>query len=415
MAAKQLLGVSILACLYAWPPPVLSAEPRPPKVAQATLMSLGSPPFRLRAAITEPADFNEHTDLEIYWISAEKWRRTIRSQDFSQTLVVNGDKVFELDSDDYFPLGLQTLAAVLVDPTPVLKAWRPGDQLMTKANGAADESDRVCFEGKSSMCVLTQLGLTETVAAPGHTVSFSDYHPFKGRRVARLIVCQIDHGDSLRARVTELSELNNADENLFAISSATPADKQLHSVVLSQADLSKRALQPVEVIWPQVLDGQTRGDTSYYVSIDRTGQVREILPLSVAIERADDSARRQIMRWKFKPVPKDGAPVQVESVLKFSFNTRAFGPPDVLQDVEARQLASDIVDPVIPAEVPSGSTCVIRIAIDSDGGLIEQIAGDCVAGMYGACSQAVGKWYFSPIVQDGKSLPYRAEIVFRAP
>jgi hypothetical protein len=66
--------------------------------------------------------------------------RTIRSQDFSQTLIANGDKVFEQDSDDYFPLGLQTLATALVDPQLILDSWRPGDQLMTKADGSADES-----------------------------------------------------------------------------------------------------------------------------------------------------------------------------------------------------------------------------------------------------------------------------------
>jgi hypothetical protein len=91
-----------------------SGEPLAPKVVQATLISPGSPPFHLRAAITERADFNEHIDLEIFWASPEKWKRTIRSQDFSQTLIVNGDMVLEDDSDDYFPLGLQTLATAVV-------------------------------------------------------------------------------------------------------------------------------------------------------------------------------------------------------------------------------------------------------------------------------------------------------------
>lgn len=296
-----------------------------------------------------------------------------------------------------------------------MDAWRPGDQLMTEANGAADESGRVCFGGKTTMCVVSRNGLMETVAAPGHAVTFSDYKTFKGRRVARLIIYQIDHGDSLQARVTELDELKHADETLFAISSPTAPEKQIHSEIVSQSDLNKLALQRLEAVWPQVLDGKTGGETSYYVSIDRTGQVREILPLSVAVERADDSARRQMMRWKFKPVVKDGIPVQAEAVMNFNFDTRVFGPANMLTDAEARQLASDIVDPIVPAELPAGSTCAIRIAVDADGGLIEQIAGDCVKGMYQPCSQALGKWHFSPYVQEGKSLPYKAEIMFRAP
>ena len=416
MTLQYAFRVCVLAFfLFGYQTASANGERPAPTVVQATLISPGSPPFHLRAAITERADFNEHIDFEIFWASPEKWKRTIRSQDFSQTLIVNGDQVFEDNSDDYFPLGLQTLAAAVVDPTPILDAWRPGDQLITKANGAADESGRVCFGGKGTMCVVSRTGLTETVAAPGHTVTFSDYNTFKGRRVARLIIYQIDHGDSLQARVTELDELKHPDEALFTISSSTPPEKRIHSVMVSESDLNKLALQRLEIIWPQVLDGKTSGETSYYVSIDRIGQVREILPLSVAVERADDSARRQMMRWKFKPVTKDGIPVQAEAVMNFHFDTRAFGPTNMLTDAEARQLASNIVDPVLPAEVPAGSACAIRIAVDADGGLIEQIAGDCVKGMYQPCSQALGKWHFSPIIQEGKQLPYRAEIMFRAP
>jgi len=386
-----------------------------PSVVQATLISPGSPPFHLSAAITERADFNEHIDFEMYWVSPNKWRRTIVSQDFSQTLIVNGDKVFEQDSDEYFPLGLQTLATALVDPRPLLDLWRPGNQLVTKGNGASDESGKTCFGSNPTMCLMTRNGLTEIVGVPGHSVTFSDYHEFKDRRVARLVSVKIDQGDSLQARVTELKELNSVDDKLFEIATPTPKDNQIQSVVVSQLELGQQALQALEIIWPQVLDGKTTGETSYYVSIDRGGQVREILPLSVSIERADDSARRQIVRWKFKPFLKGGIPVQAEGVLELPFNTRAYGPANMLTDAEGRRLASNIVEPIFPTGIATGSSCAIRIAIDSDGGLIEQIAGDCAPGMYQLCSHALGKWHFSPIVQEDKQLPYRAEIMFRAP
>lgn len=392
-----------------------AADQSAPSIVQAVLTSPGNLPFHLSAAITERADFNEHIDLEMYWASPNRWRRTILSQDFSQTLIVNGDRVFEQDSDEYFPLGLQTLATALVDPRPLLDLWRPGNQLVTKGNGASDESGKTCFGAKPTMCLMSRTGLTEIVGAPGHTITFSDYRKFKDRRVARLVSVKIDQGDSLQARVTELKELNSVDDKLFEVATPTPKDNQIQSVVVSQVELGQQALQPLEIIWPQVLDGKTTGETSYYVSIDRGGQVREILPLSVAIERADDSARRQIMRWKFKPFLKGGIPVQAEGVLELPFNTRVYGPANMLTDAEARKLASNIVEPIFPTGIATGSSCAIRIAIDSDGGLIEQIAGDCAPGMYQLCSHALGKWHFSPIVQEDKQLPYRAEIMFRAP
>lgn len=287
--------------------------------------------------------------------------------------------------------------------------WRPvADQIQR-------QSRRIREGVFGKMCAFSQLGLTETVGSPGHSVTFADYRPFAGKRVARLLTFKIDQGDSLQARVTALEAMTNIDEKLFRIEVPTPKQGQIRVATLTQAELEQRALEPLEIVWPQVLDGSTQGETSYFVSIDRNGRVREVLPLSVAIERADDSARRQILRWKFKPVVRDGIAEQAESVFDVGFNTRAYGPAQMLTDAEARKLATNIVEPTFPPGTPSGSTCAVRVAIDSDGGLIEQIAGECAPHVFTACSHAIGNWRFSPIVQDGKSLPYRAEILFRAP
>src|SRR5215470_5431557 len=105
-------------------------------VVQATLTAPGSPPFHLKAVITEGREATPVGHVEMFWAAPERWRRTIQSDDFSQTLVVNGDKVFEEDSNPYFPLGLQTLVTAMVDPKPIIAALRPGDRVQTKANGA---------------------------------------------------------------------------------------------------------------------------------------------------------------------------------------------------------------------------------------------------------------------------------------
>jgi hypothetical protein len=243
----------------------------------------------LQAVITERGDPDEHVDVEMSWVAPDKWRRTIQSKEFSQTFIVNGDKVFEQDSEDYFPLGIQTLVTAMADPKPVLEAVRPGDQVMTKANGASDESGKMCFGPNSKMCMTGRYGLTETVRAAGHSVDFMDYQKFKDKRVARMLIYHIDPGDSLQARVATLGELQSHDEARFLIADPTPREKQIRSVIVPEAELRALALQPTEIIWPQVLeDRQATGETSYYVSLDRTGQVREVFPLSVAIERADD-------------------------------------------------------------------------------------------------------------------------------
>jgi hypothetical protein len=387
------------------------------QVVQATLTEPGGTPFYLHAVITERADPNEHVNIEMSWVGPDKWRRTIKSQEFSQTLSVNGDKVLEQDSADYFPLGIHVLASAMVDPRTVTDALRPGDPVRTKANGKSDESGRICFDAAGKMCGVGRYGLTESVGGPGRSVDFMDYQKFKGKRVARQLIYHIDAGDSLQARVMTLGELNSRDEAQFSIVDPSPREKQIRSIILPEAELRSLALQPTEIIWPQVLeDNQTTGETSYYVSPDRSGAVREILSLSVAVERADDSARRQILKWKFRPKLKDGVPVQAEAVLNFHFDTRAYGPASPLSDEEVRKLASNVVDPVFPAgTAPSGSTFTLAVAVDVEGKLIGSIALDGPHQLYQACLQAIGKWQFNPILEDGKPRPYRARITCRVP
>ena len=383
-----------------------------PRVEQATLIAPGSSPFYLQAVITERGDPDERIEVEMSWVAPDKWKRTIRSAEFSQTLIVNGDKVFEQESDDYLPLAIQVLTTAMVDPKPIIAALRPGDVARTKANGGSDESGRVCF-GK--MCFKRGIGLVETVAGPGRSVTFTDYRPFKNKRVARQLSYQIDPGDSYQARVTTLGELTS-DNTEFAIHEPTPKEKQIRCMILAEAQLRALALQPTEIIWPQVLeDNNISGETSYYLSVDRTGQVHEVLPLSVSVERADDSARRQIMKWKFKPVMKDGVAVQAEAILNFHFDTRAYGPTKPLTDAEVRKLATNMREPVFPDGGLSGSPCSIRIAVDAEGKLIEQIPVEGSGDVALACMKAIGRWQFSPIVEDGKPRPYRGEISFRVP
>jgi hypothetical protein len=385
-------------------------------IVQETLTALGSRPFHLKATITERGDPTSKTEVEIFWMAPDKWRRTIKSQtEFNQTLVVNGDKFFEQDSDQYFPLWSQTLVAAMVDPKIVLDAYRPGDRLITKANGGTNESGVVCFPPTFKMCFKGRYGMMETVGAAGHSVDFMDYQEFQGKRVARRLTYRVDAGDSYTAEVTELKDLKNPDSDLFSITEASTQEKRIRSVMLPEAELRGLAQQPLEIIWPQVLDGATSGRTSYYVSVDRSGQVAEVLPLAITAERADGSARRQIMKWNFKPTVQDGIAVQTEGILSFDFNMRAYGPAEPLDDAAARKMASKIVEPILPANAVSGSSHAFSVAVDEAGNVIEIIAGDGPRELSAPCFEAVKQWRFNVMLEGGRPLPYRAQVVCRVP
>ncbi|MFZ0285560.1 MAG: energy transducer TonB [Terriglobales bacterium] len=382
---------------------------------QGALTAPGSPSFHLKAAITGRDD-GDSGDVEIFWVNPSKWRRTINSPAFSQTLVVNGTQVSEQNSDDYFPVTLQVLLAAMTDPRPLIESLGPGDRLLTKANGGT-KPPPICehFNPRSSVgmemiCHQGPYKDLESIVSPTQGVSFANYEDFKGKKVARILIRRTQ-----MVRVTELSELKKPDDTTFAVESPTPIEKQLHIVTLQEAELRGQAMQPLEIIWPQALDGATTGPSSYYVSIDRTGSIRETVIVKSANERANESALRQIEKWKFKPVVKDGIPVQAGGILTFTTDTRAWGPPNPLTDAEARKLASNVSDPIFPPGTASGASCTVRIAIDEEGNLIEAIAGEGTPGLFGPCYQAVKMWQFHPILQDGQPRPYRAELVFHAP
>src|ERR1700691_2330307 len=157
---------------------------------QAALTAPGSTSFHLKAVITGRDD-GDSGDVEMYWVNPSKWRRTINSPVFSQTLVVNGTGISEQDSDDYLPLSLQTPLIAMTDSQPLIDSLRPRDRFETKANGGTKPPE-ICAHlnlqrsspGAEMMCHQGPYKDMETIGAPGHNVSFAEYQDFKGKKVA---------------------------------------------------------------------------------------------------------------------------------------------------------------------------------------------------------------------------------------
>jgi hypothetical protein len=304
-----------------------------------------------------------------------------------------------------------------VDPQPILDAIRPGDLVLTKANGAVNESGIKCVGRNNNFCFKDKNGMRETIAASGHSVDWSQYENFEGKRIARVITNAPRLGeDLLTLTIEQLEPIRSSDSSLFEIPNLTEPQHQIRFVTLTEDDLRHDLLGSPEIIWPQTLDGEEKGPASFYVSIDPTGTVREVLQLYTVNERTNDSAIDQIMKWKLKPITKDGLPSQAEGVLSFDLNTRASGPAYPLTDAEARKLASNITKPDVPADkFPAGSVCNLSISVDSAGKVIEAIINGCPSDLGVPSLDALRKWHFSPIMESGQPRPYRASIVFHIP
>src|SRR5580698_5684281 len=80
----------------------------------------GSHPFHTKVSIAETHNPSSphQAEIEQFWLSPTKFRRTITSPNFSQTLIVNGDNISEIDTGDYYPYWLNEFVIALFDPLP---------------------------------------------------------------------------------------------------------------------------------------------------------------------------------------------------------------------------------------------------------------------------------------------------------
>ena len=152
---------------------------------------------------------------------------------------------------------------------------------------------------------------------------------------------------------------------------------------------------------------------SVYVSVDRTGQVREVWPLASNNLELNQAVREQLLRWQYKPY-NNGGPSQMEAVLTFAFSTRIENPIPVLSDAEARKLAMRVVEAVVPpGKARSGTRFALRISVDEAGKLqAVQNQNKVAPALYTAGAAALKQWRFRPYLNNGKPDRFYADITF---
>src|SRR5580658_5472879 len=119
-------------------------------VSLSKLTAPGSTPFHLKAKIGEkdPPGSDFKADVEVFWVSPEKWRSSITSPDFSQTLILNSGKFSEQDTVDYYPFWLHELVTAMLDPLPMLDSLKQTNALLAKSSGAAESTSCARFQIK---------------------------------------------------------------------------------------------------------------------------------------------------------------------------------------------------------------------------------------------------------------------------
>jgi Gram-negative bacterial TonB protein C-terminal len=394
---------------------------------QSRLTVAGGTPFHLKAHIAArgAARPEYSADVEEYWVTPDKWRRTVRSAAFSQTLIANGDKVSEKLTGDYYPFWLHNLVTALFDPLPMAEQLKrlhnrieiPEDSAkshsclnMQSRAGIAPVENSLAFV----FCFTGQKGLVQAVVTPAYRAQFSGYQPFKDKWVARAIAAELAPGLAIEARVTELTELARPGESLFAIEAATPAAELMKTGQMGEDSARVLALKTPAMAWPAVREGKTEGVLSLYISVDRAGRVREAWPVAGDNAELDAAAREQVLQWQYKPYMNNG-PSQMEAVLTFAFRTRIENPVSVLQDAEARKLAIHPVEAVVaPGKARRGTRFTLRVSVDETGKVQSiQNPNNVPAALYSAGSAALKQWRFRPYIHQGKPDRFYADVSFQ--
>jgi hypothetical protein len=396
---------------------VLVADVAEKALQQSQITLPGSNPFHLVATIVETTDpgSEPRATIEEYWISPDKWRRTIKSADFSQTRIVNGDAVSEQNTGDYFPAWLSQLITAVIDPLPMLNAIKQSNSRMQKPR--ADETcadfhmriDRwvICFEGAH--------GLLTSIFTKGYSAEFKDFENFAGKRVPRRIVKELEPGTTLELRIDSLEVLQAPDESMFTISQPTPLSDQISRLVVSDETARTLIESSMEIAWPSVGGGILKGGCGIYISADRSGHVREAWPEGCDNPAMQGVLRDAVMKWQLKPAVLHGVPVQIESLMGFSYETTVdtAKTPPLLTDDEARKLATYSVQPKFPEGTPRPADFIAQITVDDTGKFISiQNTNRLDGPILQAIVAALRKWEFKPFIKDGQPQLFHADIIF---
>ena len=390
------------------------------KKSQLTLP--GSQPFHLKFSIAETSNPQSarHAEIEESWLSPTKYRRTIQSPDFSQTLIVNGDAVSEINTGSYYPYWLSEFINAAFDPVPFAAGLKQINARGTAAPSGKNDTacgdvqfrvDRwvICFNHDETFA---------SIFTKSYDATYKDYEKFGNKQVARQILNDPGSAHELVATITALEPLTQPDESLFAVVNPTPPAERISFLSIGEDTMRSLVIGGADIAWPTVVGGSDSGGCGAFVSADRAGNVREVFSAGCDNPGLEEPLRQILLKWKLKPPVVKGVPVQVNSLMGFPFKVQVTPAPPVveLSNDQARQLASNVTEPKFPAgSAPHGTKVEIQISVDDDGKLLGTNNIKNLGATFLPASAAVSRWKFQPYLQDGKAVPFNAIIIFTVP
>jgi hypothetical protein len=415
------------------------------------LTAPGSFSFHLKATVKEPLkkDSAYKAEIEEYWASPDRWRRTIKSAAFSQTLVASGGVITEQHTGDYYPAWIRKAVTALFDLSPE-EFSQPSAPVRKKIDdplsvpmenetsgstggvGSPSSNPFGLFSSScrrwetktgtppaqnkffNNVCVQTDLQLLTVVDTPSLHARFNDFQAFKEKQIARTIVIRLDSKTSIEVQVNELSELHKKEDAALQLAAATAPQSPSRSVLVEEAEARKLLQNRTDIAWAPVHEGKPKGVLTLMVYADKEGRVRETAPVASDNWTIVDQAREAVSQWHFQPLQRDGTTVQMDTILTLPFETTIVDPIPLLSNEEARKLAIFKSEPTFKSSsLPHGTAFTVRITVNETGTVVntENIHNDN-EGLYSLAASTVSMWRFKPYKINGKPTRFNADLVF---
>ncbi len=251
----------------------------------------------------------------------------MRSPEFHQIAIMNGDREWQKNEGDYFPEWLREIAVALIEPVPhldqVLQQVEEADvkRLMgnTYFSWMMMSTDGNVQKGMGgSVAVTDSTGLLFYGNGPGWSGLYRDYKSFNGRKVARTIS---SGSPEVTAQITALEDLPDISPNPFDAQASGGDTPLLRTVVVDEPKLRENLLPADPVAWPPLKDGPLQGAVTAKIVVDRTGKVREIGSIASDNPGLSEAFGKSIGAMQFKPFLENGVAVQVVSRATMPFKT----------------------------------------------------------------------------------------------
>jgi hypothetical protein len=329
----SIIALLALASLFVSSPLTARSEDATRRVTEAvkksTLDQPGTKPFHLKAVLApsreRDRDSGRTGEVEIWWQSPTSFRREVRSPEFHQIEIVDGEHHWQKNEGDYFPDWLRQTAVALVRPIPyldeTLKMVDESDvkKLMgsTYYEWSVMSSDGNVQKGMGATVALTDsTGLLFYGGALGWGALYQDYKKFHDRTVGRTVAVG---SPEVTARIVTLEDLKDAPATLFDTQAPGADANPIETVRVDEPVLRKNLAQPLQVAWPAVPNGAQQGVLTTEIVVDREGKIREISSIVSDNPAINDVARKAIAAMRFTPYLLNGKPVQVISRITMPF------------------------------------------------------------------------------------------------